>query len=62
MTDNIADILRGPPPSQMGKFLCTRNALKLLLAIYLVVAYAGCVNTKPGDFNAPESPSDRRPF
>jgi hypothetical protein len=62
MTDNITHILRDLPPSQMGKLLCKRNALTLLLAIYLVVAHAGCVNTKPGDFNAPESPSDRRQF
>ena len=53
----------------IGKLCRERNhpvgmllALKLLLTIHLIVTLGGCVNTKPGDTNAPEAPADRRPF
>jgi hypothetical protein len=37
-------------------------AMKLLLTMRLIVTLGGCVNTKPGDTNAPEAPADRRPI
>jgi hypothetical protein len=62
--DNIVDTRWGLPPLHRCKPSKERNhpvgmllALKLLLTIHLVTL-GGCVNTKPGDTNAPEA----RPF
>lgn len=67
--DNIVDIWRGLPPLHISKPWSVKGcpvavspALKLLLTICLIVAIGGCVNTKPGDFNSPELPADKRPF
>jgi hypothetical protein len=67
--DNIVDIWRGLSPLHISKPWREKGcpaamspALKLLLTISLIVAIGGCVNTKPGDFNSPEPPADRRPF
>jgi hypothetical protein len=67
--DNIVDNWWGLPPLHIDKLCRDRNhpvgmllALKLLLTIHLIVTLGGCVNTKPGDTNAPEAPADRRPF
>jgi hypothetical protein len=57
-TENIKD----KPWSEKGCPAAMSPALKLLLTICLLVAIGGCVNTKPGDFNSPEPPADRRPF
>jgi hypothetical protein len=67
--DNILDKWRGVPRSPKEKSFRTMadpvrrlRGQTLLVTVCLFVALGGCVNTKPGDFNAPEPPADRRPF
>jgi hypothetical protein len=69
MTDNIVDTWRDMLPLRSGipwrkkeRPAATLRALQWLLSVCLIVAIGGCVNTKPGDFNAPEPPAERRPF